>query len=269
MRGQHFVLGPKFKKLDSFFIRLAFENIQVFDHKLIFFRPSNSQPRLFLVKVCISLPKISQSTYTAWIEQIKYLFVIDLKKRTENTYVLRWFFFFCLVYLIKQIGYTSLCYSVRLSVRVFGTFHSESFSTTGLTVGEDGSVISFDNLSDETGNAEAVIHIVLIMFLVEDLIKVVDLSSSEVTLHGVVHLVITITVGNLYLIIVVRKYFALLMPCAFLMTKQRPNSDSDFDFTSTVVLVFYFGWAQSPLSFQSVGLYGCSIYWLVPYQIHY
>ena len=266
---QHFILRSKFKELNSFLICLAFKNIQILHHKLIFFGPSNSKSCLFFVKISIGLSEISKSTDTAWIEKIKHLFVVNLKKGTENTYVLSWFFLFRRVYLFKQISYTSLCYADCLSLRVFSSFHCESFSTTSLTVGKHRSMISFHNFADETGNTKSIVDIVLIMFLVENLIKVIDLSSSKATLHGVIHLVITITIGNLYLIVVVRKYFPLLMSCAFLMTQERSNSDGYFDFASTVVLVFYFGWAQSALSFQSVRLNGLTIYWLVPYQIHY
>lgn len=153
--------------------------------------------------------------------------------------MLSWFSFFSLIYLIKEISDTSLSYSNSLSFWILSTLHCESFSTTSLTVSKNSSMISFNNFTNETWNTKSVIYIILIMFLIENLIKIIDFPSSES--HCVIHLlVIFLIVGNLYLIIVVRKYFACVMPSTFLVIKKWSNSDCYFNFTSTIVFVFYF-----------------------------
>ena len=156
--------------------------------------------------------------------------------------MLCWFFFFSLFYLVKEIGYTSLSYSSCCSLRILSTLHCESFSTTSLTVSKNSSMISFDNFSNETWNTKSVIYIVLIMLLTKDLVKVIDFPTSEP--HGIIHLLVTaILLGNLYLIIVVRKYFASVVTCTSLVIKKRSNSYCNFNFTSAIILMFYFGWA--------------------------
>ena len=152
--------------------------------------------------------------------------------------MLSWFSFFSLIYLIKEISDTSLSYSISLSVWILSTLHCESFSTTSLTVSKNSSMISFNNFTNKTWNTKSVIDIILIMFLIKNLIKIIDLPSSKSAC--VIHLVIAIIVGNLYLIIVVRKYFTCVMTSTFLVIKKWSNSYCYFNFTSTIVFVFYF-----------------------------
>jgi hypothetical protein len=82
------------------------------------------------------------------------------------------------------------------------------------------------------------------MFLIEYLIKVIDLPASKALTSSLVHLAGSVIVGNLYLIIVVRKYFTNVVAGTFLMSKKRPDSYSYFYFASTVIFMFYFGRTQ-------------------------
>lgn len=128
--------------------------------------------------------------------------------------MLCWFFFFFLIDLFKQICNTSLCNSICLSIRIFSSFHSKCFTTSSLSISKNSPVIALYNFSNETRYAKTFIHIILIMLLIKNLIKIIYLPSSKAC--GGIHL-ISVIISYFYLIVIVRKYFTNLVTCTSLM----------------------------------------------------
>ena len=121
-----------------------------------------------------------------------------------------WLFFFFLIDLFKQISNTSLSNSICLSIGIFSTLHSKSFTTSCLSVSKYSSVVTFYNFTNKTRYTKSFIHIILIMLLIKNLIKIIYLPSSKACCS--IHL-ISIIISYFYLIVIVRKYFTNLVTC--------------------------------------------------------
>ena len=117
------VFESKFEQPQNFLRRLTLKNKQILHHKLFFFSPSNSQFK------------------SIHIEQIKNLFIIDLKERAVDCKHSITIISLLLLNSLKQISNSLLCHT-HLTVI---SFHRVCLTTTCLTVGEYRGMVTFES----------------------------------------------------------------------------------------------------------------------------
>jgi len=107
MCREDLVLRSEFKQLQGFLGGLAFEDVEVLDHELVLFRPSDTEALSLLVSL-IGFPELGKPTHTGWIQQVKNFLIVNLQKRAKNTDMSCFIVFLSLMNLGKEIAHTLL-----------------------------------------------------------------------------------------------------------------------------------------------------------------
>lgn len=83
VRRQYLVLRSELKEFQSLLWRLALEHVQVFHYELVLLGPSDPEAAHVFVEGA-GLPELGQASDARRVQQIKYLFVINLEVRAED-----------------------------------------------------------------------------------------------------------------------------------------------------------------------------------------
>ena len=181
MRSKHSIASSIPIQIEHFLSISCLENVQVFNNKLILFRPPNSESSL-TVNIR-SILSFIDSLYNLRIQQIKDPFVVYLQEWDVDGKMATPFCFLHLLDLPKKLVHWTLSYAIvgrrlrrstwlRFIISI-ASFHCVSFAGPSLPVGKNCAMVTVNNAIDELVYAKAVIDLLLRTVWRKYLIKLV------------------------------------------------------------------------------------------------